>query len=254
MRRRDHLQPVHGNVTPVSMSQRRKALFILSGLIPVLGLFSRPPSTASLIYSVFVGAWFLRPRLKVMSDRLPGPPGLYLILFFIISGSLTETFAWLNNYLERAQQPALFHPQLIADLIVGVGFYGAWAIAWLLALRWFRFTLAEAFLVTGIQGIFFEQLGAVFMQMLAVILINPLQALLFGLFVCAVHGSAVGLALTPILHRFDEPSRSQSWVRFAVVSVLMVGLAFVGTALVEIVMRGFGGLPPKRSIVEHPFW
>ena len=232
----------------------RKALLILSGLIPILGLFSRPPSPASLIYSVFVVAWFSRPRLKALTDRLPGPHGLYLILFFLLSGSLTETFAWLNNYLEAAKEPALFHPQLFADLIVGFGFYGSWAIAWLLALRWFRFTLAEAFWVTGIQGIFFEQLGAIFIRMLAVILTNPVQALLFGLFVCAVHGSAVGLALTPILHRFDQPTRSRSWVRFPVISALMVGLAFAGTKLIEIVMLGFGGLPPKRSIIEHPLW
>lgn len=232
----------------------RRALFILSGLIPLLGLFSRPPSTASLIYSVFVAAWFLRPRLKAIADRLPGPPRLYVILFFILSGSLTETFAWLNNYLEAAKEPTLFHPQLLADLIIGVGFYGAWAIAWLIALRWFRFTLAEAFWVTGIQGIFFEQLGAVFLQMLAVIAVNPLQSLLFGLFVCVVHGSATGLALNPILHRLDDPAQSRSWARFPVVSALMVGLAFIGTALIEFVMRGFGGLPSKRSIIEHPFW
>jgi len=58
--------------------------------------------------------------------------------------------------LKAAPEPALFHPQLFADLIIGVGFYGGWGFAWWLAFRWFRFSVAEAFIVTGIQGIFFR--------------------------------------------------------------------------------------------------
>ena len=62
-------------------------------------------------------------------------------------------------------------------------------------LRRYRFTVAEVFLVTGIQGIFFEQLGAVFLMMVRSLATNPLLSLVFGLYVCAVHGSAAGLAV-----------------------------------------------------------
>lgn len=238
----------------MNSSRFRQALFLFSGLIPLLGLLSRPPTTALLVYTLFVAASFLRPQITRAAERLPGPPAFHLVLFFLLAGCLTETLAWLNNYLAVAREPALFHPQLFADLVLGIGFYGGWAAAWLLVLRRFRFTLAETFLVTGIQGIFFEQLGAVFIMMVAVFLANPLQSVLFGLYVCAVHGSAVGLALLPVLHRLDHPENSRSWRRFPAAIVLMVGLAFVGTALVAGVAALFGGLPPRRSIITHPFW
>ncbi|MCC2668633.1 MAG: hypothetical protein K0Q72_1104 [Armatimonadetes bacterium] len=236
------------------MSRKAKAWLIFSGLIPLLGLLSKPPGTALLIYTLFVTACLGRARLAALADRLPGSPTVWLCVAFTVSGMLTETFAWLNNYLEAAKKPALFHPQLLFDLIVGLGFYGGWACAWLLVLRRYRFTLAETFLVTGIQGIFFEQLGAVFIMMLAVLPTNPLQSLLFGLYVCAVHGSAVGLAMAPLLHRFEAPDRSGHWARFPLVMALMVGLAFAGTALVGLLAMPFGGLPPKQSIIEPPFW
>jgi len=87
--------------------------------------------------------------LEAWIVRLPGSAALHLVVAFLLSGSLTETLAWINNYSKEAPQPALLHPQLIPDLILGMGFYGGWALAWLIAFRWFRFTLLEVFLVTG---------------------------------------------------------------------------------------------------------
>jgi hypothetical protein len=83
---------------------------------------------------------------------------------------------------------------------------------------------------------------------------NPFLSVLFGLYVFTVHGSVVGLAMAPLLQRFDAPEKSRSWLRFPVVVALMVSLAFAGCWLVQAVASLFGGLPPKRSIVEHPFW
>jgi hypothetical protein len=231
-----------------------KAVLVVTGLVPLLGLLNRPPDTMLLITSLFALACLLRRRLAAGADRLPGPTGAWLLGFFWLSGSLTECLAWLNNRLQEAAEPALFHPQLIPDLIVGLGFYGGWAAAWWLALRRFRFTLAEAFFVTGVQGIFFEQLGAVFSRMVAAFRANPAFSLLLGVYVLAVHGSAVGLALAPILHRFDAPPRSRHWIRFPAVCALMVGLAFAGAWMIGQISLAFGGLPPKRSIVEHPLW
>ena len=236
------------------MTRRAKVWLIVSGVIPLLGLFSKPPGTALLIYSLFVLACLGRRHLRALADRLPGRPEPWLVAAFLLAGSLTEFFAWLNNYLQAAKEPALFHPQLFPDLLVGLGFYGGWAAAWLIALRRYRFTLAETFLVTGIQGIFFEQLGAVFVMMVMALASNPLQALIFGLYVCAIHGSAVGLPMAALLHRFEAPDRSRHWSRFPVVIVLMVGFAFLGAAVISLLAQPFGGLPPKRSITEYPFW
>ena len=83
---------------------------------------------------------------------------------------------------------------------------------------------------------------------------NPLQSLLIGAYVFVVYGSAAGLALAPLVNRFDSPQKSRSWARFPVVIALMLALAVSGTFLVNLCALAMGRLPPKRSIVEHPFW
>ena len=236
------------------MKSRKIALLVVSGLVPLLGLLGSPPDTMPLIYTFFVFAFLFRGNLTAFFERLPGHASLHLFILFLLSGSLTETLAWIGNFLKGAREPALFHPQLIPDLILGIGFYGGWAIAWLLAMRWFRFTLLEAFVVTGIQGVFFEQLGAVFVQMVGVFVSNPLLSIFLGVYVFAVHGSVTGLAFAPLVSRFDEPAKSRRWIRFPVVVALMVCLAFFGTWLTSTFSLLFGGLPDKRSILEHPFW
>ena len=105
-----------------------------------------------------------------------------------------------------------------------------------------------------VYGFFFEQLGAVFMAMVRLWPSNPLLSVVFGLYVFLVHGSAVGLAMTPIVHRFEGPAKSSHWARVPLVVALMVGFAFAGCWLVGGISLAFGGLPPKRSIVEYPFW
>jgi hypothetical protein len=170
------------------------AVLLLSGIIPLLSLLRHQPESL-LIYSVFVVACLLRRQLIRLADLLPGPPTSHLVFFFIVAGDLAETFAWMDNYAKAVAEPALLHPQLIADLILGVGLYTGWALAWLIVLRWYRFSLIEAFMVTGFQAIFFEQLGAVFLRMVSVLATNPLFSLVIGLYVFAVHASVVGLAM-----------------------------------------------------------
>ena len=236
------------------MKSWKNGLLVVSGLVFLLGLFSRPPDTMPLIYAFFVLVYLFRNKLNALFKHLSGHTSLHLFILFLLSGSLTEILAWIGNFLKGAQEPALFHPQLIPDLILGIGFYGGWAIAWLIAFRWFRFTLLEAFVVTGFQGIFFEQLGSVFLEMLTLFPSNPFLSLLLGAYVFVVHGSITGLAVTPLIHHFDLPHRSRHWVRFPVIIALMVSLAFIGTWLIATCAFLFGGLPAKRSIVEHPFW
>jgi hypothetical protein len=205
-----------------------RAFLAASGLIPLLSLLRHQPD-ALLIYSVFVVACLFRRQLAGLADHLPGPPAIYLILFFIVSGDLAETFAWMDNYSKATAEPPLLHPQLIPDLILGIGLYTGWALAWLIVFRWYCFSLSEAFLVTGFQAIFFEQLGGVFLRMIAVLITNPLLSLLMALYVFAVHASVVGLAMVPLIHRFDDLNKSRHWSGFVLVIVLVVGLTMLCT-------------------------
>jgi hypothetical protein len=240
----------------VSKAHKRwpQLLFAGSGLLPLAGLASHPPDVMLLIYSLYVAAWFGRDWLARQVAARAGGAGVYLVASFLIAGLATETLAWGNNYLKAAPEPALFHPQLLPDLIIGIGFYGGWACAWLIALRRFNFSLGETFLVTGIQGIFFEQLGAVVVVMARIFNTQPLQAVILGVYVLAVHGSAAGLGMAPVNASFSQPLRSRHWARFPFVVVLMVAFAFAGCEFVGLIAMAFGGLPPKRSIVSHPFW
>ncbi len=236
------------------MTSAQSFWLALSGLLPLLGLFGRPADPMLLIYTTFVVVCRWRARIGGVFDRVKISVEVKLFLCFLVSGSLTETLAWLNNYLKAAPQPAVFHPQLIADLILGIGFYGGWAVAWRVAFIWFRFSVAEAFVVTGLQGIFFEQLGAVARMILKLAPSNPPLAALFALYVFAVHGSAAGLALAPVMHHFQSPTKSTHCLRFPAVITLMVGLAFTGAWLAATVANWLGGLPPRQSITAHPFW
>lgn len=231
-----------------------RALFVISGIVPLLGLLGTPPETMATLYSIYVATYLFRRQIGNICERCPGRRSLKLIVTFQIAGTLTELLAWSNNYLKAAEAPALFHPQLIPDLIIGAGFYGGWAVAWLLILRWFRFTVAEAFVVTGLQGIFFEQLGAVFFAMLGAFVANPGLAILLGVYVFLIHGSIVGIGLIPLVEQFRSDNQSRHWLRYPIAIVLMVALAFVGCMIVSQFAEVFGGLPEPRSIIEHPFW
>jgi len=54
------------------------AIFIISGLVPMLSLLNRQPDSL-LIYSFFVLACLFRGRLAALADRLPGPTALHLV-------------------------------------------------------------------------------------------------------------------------------------------------------------------------------
>ena len=233
----------------------KKALLFLSGCLPLLGLTAHPPDVMPLIYTVFAGSVLFRPQLERLAAwMLPGRPLLAILISFEASGALIETLAWASNYLKAAKEPALFHPRLGADLVIGLGFYGGWAAAWAITLRRYRFQLWQVFVITGLQGIFYEQLGAVFASIVRMLPSQPLMSLLFALYVFTVHGSAAGLALAPALYRLESPAQSTSPWRFVLVVVLMVSLAFLGCWLIQLAAVPFGGLPVKRSITEHPFW
>ncbi|MCL5098853.1 MAG: hypothetical protein M1608_15235, partial [Candidatus Omnitrophica bacterium] len=100
-----------------------KLLFAVSGLIPLLGLFSSPPITTLLIYTFFVLVYFLKPYLKITSLKIPGTPFLKYALLIVLFGLVVECLAWYENYLARNPNPALLHPQLIPDLLLAIGFY-----------------------------------------------------------------------------------------------------------------------------------
>lgn len=223
----------------------------LSALLPFPGLLAAPHDTLLPIYTLFVAAVFLRRPLEAAAARIRLPRGLAFGLLVLASGLLTETLAWLSNYLAQAPEPALFHPQLAYDLLLSPVVYGGWALAWPLLMRRWRFTLAEVFTIQGLYGIVLEQDGAILRQGLAAM---PWGMLLWA-YVFLVYGAAIGLAYLPFEGTYALEDRRRGWARLPIA----LGATLVATVVASLswmaVLSLLGvDIPPPRPIVEAPLW
>lgn len=232
----------------------RNVALILSAAVPLLALFGSPPQTMLLVYTLFAGAVLFRDKLSVRPFPSSRTAATVLGISILFSGLVGESLAWANNYLAKKDPPILFHPQLIPDLILGVGFYGGWAAAWVIVTRRFHFTFKEVFCTTGIMGIAVENNLAVLKAMLAALFVTPLHSLLLGLYVFATYGSMAAIPFVLLDRALETPRQSPHWIKYPVAIVLMFVLAWLFTVLVHLAASPLGLIPPKRSIVEHPFF
>lgn len=183
--------------------------------------------------------------------RLPAgwrPP---VRLFVATAGStlLLETGAWLDNFLRNTPAPALFHPQLIPDLVIGVGVYVAWWLTWWLALRRFAFSTAEVFVTTGLYGILLEQQGKI---LLAGLKTFPTGLVLWA-FVALAYGSTMALAVQ--LGGAGFPGTRRHWVKYPLTWAGLFLMTYATSILWGFLLAAVGFAPPKRfPMREHPFW
>jgi hypothetical protein len=238
----------------MSGTKLRHWLFVLSGAIPLLALLASPPQTMLLIYTLFVTAILLRELIQVAAFQSNRRASAILGTSVLVSGLVAETLAWANNYLAATEPPILFHPQLIPDLILGVGFYGGWGIAWMIVTRRFAFTFREVFCTTGVMGIAVENNLAVLKTILASLLANPLHAAMLGLYVFAVYGSMAAIPFVILDRAITSPRQRHHWIKYLVAIVLMFVCAWLLTVLVHVAAKPLGLIPPKRSIVGHPLF
>lgn len=243
-----------GNI-PVSVVQEgvglARILFIISGIIPVGILALSGYDTMLCVYTIFVASYLLIPNL--VTTRAFGT-ALRFFSLFLISGTLTEILAWLSGYLAGKPFPEVFHPQLIPDIIIGFGYYGGMAVAWILVLRRFRFSLVSAMIVAGAYGVFAEQDGAIVVVVLQGLAVGNLGVILLGLYVFVVYASFTGIAFAPFMRHFDSPTRSSHWLRFLLVPVLLYVFTHAGVILIFVISEVFGGLPESRSALKFPLW
>lgn len=228
-----------------------RILFIVSGIIPLLSLCGTPPDTMLLIYTIFVAARVLRGRGQASGPGLGRRVWLRYLLAMVLVGFLTEFLAWASNYLGRAEEPALLHPQLLYDLVLSPGIYAAWAVGWILLARRWRYSLAEVFLLQGVYGVFVEQQGAILLQGWRVL---PLGLILW-LYVFVVYGSAAGIGYLPYendLH--TSRSKDSHWKYPAALAVqfLVTGVVAIGWTLL---LGALGvSIPDPKLIWEAPLW
>lgn len=234
------------------MRRRDRWLFGLSGLVVALACIDSP---VLLPYPLFVVCALFGCRLPRMR------PWLRLLIATLLATCILETGAWAHNVIRDAAKPALFHPQLFADLLIAAGFYLGWWLTWWWRLRRDRYFIAEVFWITAIYGVLIEQQGAIFLQGLATM---PLGVVLW-VFVALPYGSTMALAYVlaggadafappaPPAHEGRRPS-----ARIAKYLLPWLGLFIASVALIVVwnwPIEALDLLPPKRfPMREHPFW
>lgn len=234
------------------MQRSTRVLLVLSALIPILGLITSRNATL-LIYSLFVVTLLNRERLASAFGSVRLPANLKFFLAVVASGWLTEFFAWLDSYLRHVAKPALFHPQLIPDLILAIGFYSGWAITWLIVLQRWRFSLRQVFFATGILGIFIEQDGAVIAAIIAS-LGNPLLAAILAIYVFVVYGAAMGIPYLLAEKTLVREGRRYGWQKYPVVILGMYLVAKILFLVVAVSATLLNLIPARQLIWEHPFF
>lgn len=178
-----------------------------------------------------------------------GSPAVRLLLATLISTSILEIGAWLDNFIKNSPEPALFHPQLIPDLIIGVGVYAAWWLAWWLMLRSYRFTALQVFIIMGLYGVLIEQQGKVFLAGLG----SFPWGLAPWLFVAVAYGSTMGLAFILACDSFN--ALRDGWLKYPLVWVALIILTLVIATGWGFVLRQAHVIPPQKlPMQEYPLW
>jgi uncharacterized membrane protein len=221
---------------------------LVSGCLPLLLLLDRPPSLSPLIYSCVVLAWFARQRRGWSAAGGALVDGRWLPPLIVLSGFLAEILAWTDSYLRCEEQPALLHPQLLPDLLLSIGFYGSWAIAWALLTRWFAFGSLGVFATQGAYGVMVEQQGAILVQGLAAM---PLGLALWA-YVFVFYGSIVTLPYL-LVEPVGGADGRRRWFQYPLAFLVLFLLLALIVPLWGAGAEAAGLVPSRRPICDHPF-
>ncbi|MFH1211058.1 MAG: hypothetical protein V1645_04030 [archaeon] len=242
------------------MKKIAKAFLIVTGIIAALGLLQSPPDPMLLLYSIFAFAVLFRHRLVGFVRRIPLKSSVKFILLVIAAGLLAECLAWLGNYLARNENPALFHPQLIPDLMLGIGIYLGYAVAWIIILRYYRFSLLSVFVTGGLFGILIEGIFDMsywpIISIIQNLITDPLTSILMSAYLFVVHGSVMGLGYFLVEEEFsdNDSKKSNSWIKYpiAIVSIYVVALIF--SIIFGLIVTSLGLIPEPGLIWERPLF
>lgn len=222
------------------MSRFSNGLLLASGIL-VLALQVGGANVGPLLmHGLFAFAFFWRENL--WPDQRKQKTALRLGLTIIVCGLLLELFSWLSNYLNPVSEPALLHPQLGPDLLLAFGFYTGWALAWVLVLHRWRFSIWEAYAAQGLYGVVVEQDGAILFSF------NPL----LWAYVFVAYGATVALALLPF--RQGMGGEKEAFGKFPAVIVACYFLTQITFLAGALLWDGLGLIPERQPIADAPFW
>lgn len=224
-------------------------LFILSALVPIPSLFKTPADPLLPIYSIFVLVFIIRKKLHSKVGRELNFP-LKFALAVVIVGLIAESLAWSVNFLARSENPGLFHPQLVYDLIIGLAMYTAWAIVWFFWSKRYQISLVQVFITQGLFGVFLEQRGVIFLQGL----FNMPTGLLLWADVFLIYGSIPALAYLLSNGPLENNAEGFQLKRNIVLLLTLTFISLSFQILWEFFLKSAGFIPNPLPIWQHPFW
>ena len=213
----------------------------------VAGLLLGPTA----IYSVFAVVFLFRRRLRPLVARLPLGPRTTLGVLIVLAGLLREVLSWTAEYVQGDQTVLLWHPQLVPDLLIGVGIFLGWALGWAAALRWYRYRLIEVLFIQAVYGLVIENFG----QSLIIGITTLPSGLLLLLYAVMLSSCTVGTAWLLAEDKLATlPAKETGSFRYAAPPVLIT-LAIVLILMVwGQALAAVNGIPDPAPIRERPFW
>lgn len=226
-------------------------LLILSAIIPLFGLLKFPADPLLPIYTVFV-LFFLFGRKFYSKESGETTNAKFPIKFaflIVVVGLVAESLAWGVNFLARRETPALFHPQLVYDLIISLAMYGAWAIVWFYWTRRHSFSLVQVFIIQGIYGVLLEQKGTIFIQGL----LNMPIGILFWIYVFVVYGSITALAYL-LSGGITSGGERPNLLKYALILLSLLIVSLILMIVWGLLLQILGIIPKPQPIWLHPLW
>ena len=192
-----------------------------------------------LIFPMWIFTYLNREALRRLVRGMP--LSVSFIGFGLLYGVLTEIFAIVNNRHLPPEQRILLSPVPVLDLVYGIFYYLMLIVTWFVLIKALTYSKSEVFVITGIYGIFTEEVGQVFLRIFTV----PVIGLLYALIVSFVYGIFPLLAYMLSEEKITITRRQNFFVRFMIAAVaLFVEWAVYGLFVLPALKRAFQATAP----------
>lgn len=199
---------------------------LLSLLGAALTLVAIGGNPMLLIFPMWIFTYLLRSPLRSLLKRLP--LAVAYLGCGVVFGMLTELFAVVNNLSVPPEKRILLSPDPWLDLLYGFFYYFCVSLTWYILLRRYPYSKRAVFLLTGVYGIFTEELGQVFIRIFTV----PVTGALYAVIIVFVYGIFAMLPLLLTEGRFEPTRRPNAFVRIVLAAVgLFVQWAVYGNCI-----------------------
>ncbi len=206
-------------------------LWLIAVLLTVLAILGK--NTMLLIFPMWIVTYLNRETLRRLVRGVPF--SVSFIGFGVLFGLATEVFAIVNNISLPPEKRILLSPNPSLDLLYGVFYYFLLIATWYVLIKAFTYSKTEVFVITGIYGIFTEEVGQVFLRIFTV----PVVGLLYAITVSFVYGIFPMLAYLVSEEKLGR-KRANVVVRFLVAApVLFVEWVVYGLFILPTLKRVF---------------